>query len=523
MGARAEMVRLMGLADRLKAWYFGPPTPAIPPPAPRAIEQRAWGPYAWQYPPGWALGSSMGPLVHGPGTPPWGQRESTALAGGNSVVYACLAAIGKAYTEAPLKHYKGYGDKKKEVDNSPVLELLRLPNLPNDRPESAHRPAINWRTMEKYRQSCLHVHGNAYIRKLRNARGEVVQLWPLSPLAVTPMTDKDSGNFIDAYRYRISPSRYEDIPVAEMVHDRMGLDDADHRLGLSPLRAAIREVSTDAIATRFAERILGNGAHMSLLVTIDKEAQYTEEQIEELKARMEQRYGGENVGGVGFVRGASKVDRMTFSPAELDLAAVHRIPETRICAVLGVPPGKVGVWAGLEHNTYSNAEQADAAFYEGTVVPLLIDGQTTLTEQLLSDFTGRDDEYLEYDLGEIRSFQPDENAIATRVVELFKAGVVSKNEARDETGFDAVDGGDDFAAPPTPPPPPGSNGAKPPPGAPQPASGAKALEVRRVSLDDFPALLEALKAAQGEQVTSRVQAYLDSQARRVARAVAEGG
>jgi HK97 family phage portal protein len=515
----------MGLRDWWRRAYYGPPTPPIPPPVRRPIEQRAWGPYAWSYPPGWALAASSGPLIHGPGAYPWGQRESTALAGSNSVVYACLAAIGKAYTEAPLKHFKGFGDRKREIEGSPVLDLLRLPNVPS---EAMRRPAINWRTMEKYRQVCLHVHGNAYIRKLRNPAGEVVQLWPVNPLTVTPMTDKDSSSFIDFYRRRISPNRYEDIPVADMIHDRLALDDADHRLGLSPLRAAIREVSTDAIATRFAERLLGNDARPGTVVSVDKEAQLPPGGVNELRDQFVERYSGEGVGQVAFVKGATAIDRLTFSPDELDLAAIHRIPETRICAVLGVPPGLVGVWAGLERNTYSNAVEMREAFYEGTIVPLYIDGQTALTEQLLRDFGARDDEYLEYDVGELRAFATDENADAVRIATLYEKGIITLNEARGEAGFDTVEGGDESPAKPVPavpPPPPGNDGQNAPQASPNGTGAAKALalEVRRVSLDDFPALLEALRQSQGEQVTKRVQAYLDSQARRVARAVAEVG
>jgi HK97 family phage portal protein len=515
----------MGLRDWWQRTLAGPPASAYIPPVRAVTERKAWGPYAWSYPPGWALAASSGPLIHGPGAYPWGQRESTALAGSNSVVFSCLRAIQTAYTEAPLKHFKGFGDRKREIAGSPVLDLLRLPNVPS---EAVRRPAINWRTMEKYRQVCLHVHGNAYIRKLRNPAGEVVQLWPVNPLTVTPMTDKDSPSFIDFYRRRISPNRYEDIPVADMIHDRLGLDDADHRLGLSPLRAAIREVSTDAVATRYAERLLGNDARVGTVVSVDKEANLSREEVELMKAEFQEKFGGENVGSVGFFKGATSVDRLSFSPDELDLAAIHRIPETRICAVLGVPPGLVGVWAGLERNTYSNAVEMREAFYEGTIVPLYIDGQTALTEQLLRDFGARDDEYLEYDVGELRAFATDENADAVRIATLYEKGIITLNEARGEAGFDTVEGGDESPAKPAPavpPPPPGNDGQNAPQASPNGTGAAKALalEVRRVSLDDFPALLEALRQSQGEQVTKRVQAYLDSQARRVARAVAEVG
>ena len=84
----------------------------------------------------------------------------------------------------------------------------------------------------------------------------MVQLWPVSPTTMSPETteaDRQRGVFISHYVLDDGKGKHEELAPEDVVHFRLGVDDADHRLGLSPLRRLLREVASDEEATRFLE------------------------------------------------------------------------------------------------------------------------------------------------------------------------------------------------------------------------------------------------------------------------------
>src|SRR4029453_7900858 len=169
----------------------------------------------------------------------WNPVPSAPLTGNtttwNSAVFACLAVKAKAFQEAPLRVFRFLGDGTEAwLDDHPLMELLADPH------PSLSQPEFNfWISL------CLDTAGEAFLRKIRNRAGEVVQLWPLSPTTVTPETteaDKRAGVFISHYVVDDGTDSRVELPVEDVVHFRNGVDDADHRRGLSPLRRLLRDV-----------------------------------------------------------------------------------------------------------------------------------------------------------------------------------------------------------------------------------------------------------------------------------------
>jgi hypothetical protein len=187
----------------------------------------------------------VSPLVHGPGA---SDLTNWRSGDGNSAVFACLQVIATAIAEPELKVYRVKAGERVELDDAPITDLFREPN-----------PHMTLDMLLSYLSNCLHVDGNAYWRKLRagdSDTGNVVQLWPISPTRIEPRTERGSGDFISYYRYYMRPGQFEDIAPENIVHFRMGIDDRDHRVGCSPLKRLVREVSSDGQATRYADRLL---------------------------------------------------------------------------------------------------------------------------------------------------------------------------------------------------------------------------------------------------------------------------
>jgi HK97 family phage portal protein len=467
----------MGPLEWLNLWYSGPPKAAAP-------DRKAVNISNYAPPPmyGYAGRTSVGPVMHS-GMYLTDQRGQQSSAD-NSAVFACLQTLTRAYVEPPLRVYTFDGDAPVPVDGHPLAALLRRPN-----------PFMPGKPFLRYTEWCKHTYGNAYWRKIRagtSGSGNVVELWPISPSKMAPVTYKGSGDFISAYRYTIDGGKYEDIPVSDIVHFRMGIDDDDQRVGCSGLQRLLREVASDTEATLFADRLLRNNAVPGLVVVPPKDATMDEQRAQEVKARIESAYGGENTGRVGVVSPGSDLKMLGFDPQSMDLSTLHRIPEERISAVLGVPAVLAGLGAGLQNATYSNVRELREFFTESTLVPLWAEDGETITHQLLPDFSADPTMYVAFDTDDVRALQQDESDLYTRLSAAVVAGWLLPADARDEAGYDPAPQLDAPAATP------------PPPVAPGAARGLYAVETKAGGQDDFVALLATARA----EAEARTQAAL---------------
>lgn len=457
---------------------------------------------------------SLGTLVHGPGA-----TEALRAAYGdgyalNSAVYACIQAIQRTYTEAPVKAWRTGGEKLEPIDPHPATDLLARPN-----------PHLTGNMLWAYTQYCKAVYGNAYWRKLRAANGAVVELWPLSPSVCWPIRRRRSPNFIDAYVYQFGDgeANKEEIDPRDIVHFRWGLDDRDHKYGLSPLRLLIREAQTDANATAFGDRLVRNNAVPGLVASYPVEAgDPGEEAANRVKQTINAAFGGENQGGTAVLFGGAKVDQFGFNPQQLDLTALHRLPEERISAVLGVPAIIAGLGAGLDRATYANFKEARELFIESTIIPAYADDDAVLTEQLLPEFNADPSVVLRHDIADMRALQPDMDAMYARLVLAAGGPFLSPNEARSEAGFPespapgmAEVGGSRQAATATDQAAPGDEQD-----APTPIRSARA--VKAVNAADFEAMLRALQAGQEGPLEEAMLTYMAGLKRRVLGRVREG-
>jgi HK97 family phage portal protein len=381
-------------------------------------------------------------LIHGPGA-------SDLLAGSwgadaNSAVFACLMALSMAFFEAPLKVAKIDPDGKRQwLPDHPMQSLLDDPN-----------PAMNQQELWFWVCWALHTDGNAYLQKVRSGNpltGNVVQLWPRSPRLVAPMTVRD-GDFISFYRRDLGQGRFEDVPPENMVHVRLGIDERDQRVGIAPLKRLVRQIATDDQAAAFEDRLLRNFAVPGTVITVPPEVQMNQEQADLLKQRIHAAYSGENQGYTGVLTGGAKLDRVSFSPGELALDAIHKYLESRICSVLRVPPAVVNLMVGLEQTSnYASARILFEGFTERTLIPLWSMVAAKLNQQVTPDFTADRTTRAVFDLSDVRSLQEDETARYTRISLAVEKGWMLRNEARAEIGLPPVDGRDDAdTAPPAP-------------------------------------------------------------------------
>lgn len=434
---------------------------------------------------------TLGTLVHGPGATDL--IQGVYGPDGNSAVFACLNAIATAYPEAPLRVFRAGSEpgQRDLMSESPLQGLLDRPN-----------PHMSADEVWFWVQWAKHCDGNAYLRKIRSGRRNVVELWPVSPRLLQPITEKGSTRFIDWYKFNYAPGKWERIEVEDIIHFRLGVNDADHRLGLSPLKRLVAEVGTDAEATRFSDALLGNYGVPGLVVTVPPDTQMTEADALAMKERIGSAFGSKNRGNVGVLTAGAKMEAFGFSPEMMDLKAIHRIPEERISAVLRVPAIIAGLGAGLDRATYANFREARAMFVEQTILPLYQFDAGVVNSQLVPDFTSDRRVYVQHDITDMRALQEDETAKYTRLDLGVKTGWIDPDEARADVGL-----------------PPRGNQAPPL----TPGKSLLYAMKQAGTFDDYPALMEAMVELARPGLEADLEEYFSEQRKRLKRKLLASG
>ena len=341
----------------------------------------------------------------------------------NSAVVACLQTLGMSFSEATLmvKEYDKDG-LQQELINHPFTMLMRRPN-----------PYMSGDIVQQYIINAMHVSGDAYLIKQKNNAGQLVALYPLMPENVTPKGNDDE--LITHYEYDTNTKSVLVTPQ-DMVHIRLGLDQTNHRQGFAPLRSVLREIYGDESAGQMATALLANSGVPNVVISPKQDFGLTETEAEQVQRAFKQKVGGKNRGMPLVLSGSMDVKKMAFSPTELDIGTLRRVPEERISAVLGVPAILAGLGAGLDRATYSNASELREFFTESKLIPLWKQIAEELTQQvLLRDYEITDGTSAEYDFSDVRALQTDQDALFNRMNVGVQGGWITIKEAREEVGL----------------------------------------------------------------------------------------
>jgi len=351
---------------------------------------------------------------------------------GNSAALACLNVLGTAFSEPPLKVYLKNQEGMEYISNHPAEQLLQNPN-----------PNMTASLLNNYIVTSVAVSGDAFILKLRNESGAVIQLIPLLPEMVE--VKGNTEQLITKYEYKQKGNTMTILPE-DMIHLRERIDPRNHRRGLAPLRSVMVEVLGDAAASQMGAALVKNTGVPSVVISPKNDLSMTSDEAENIAEVFGRRFGGENRGRPLVISGGEvDIKTLSFSPKDLEIGKLRYINEERISAVLGVPAILAGLGAGLERATYSNAKELREFFTEQKLIPMWNHFANEFTKQLLlQDFEDNTDYCFKYDISNVRALSQDEDATMQRVVTGFNAGFVTVNEARQANQLPTLDDGDYF-------------------------------------------------------------------------------
>lgn len=366
--------------------------------------------------------SRTGPLMAltGVGRPRWTPRDYASLAQEgftkNPVVYRCVRMIAEAAASTDMAVF----EDGVRVDGHPLARLLAKPNAEQSGPE--------WLEVL---YSALQTAGNAYVEAVGDGLPE--ELWSLRPDRVTIVPGREGwpqayDYTVDGRSVRIARGADGWMPVMQLKL----FHPTDDYYGLSPLEAAAFAIDVHNASGAWNKALLDNAARPSgALVYGGKDgARLTAEQFAMLKEELSGHAGVINAGRPLVLEGGLDWKPMSLSPAEMDFIAGKHAAAREIALAFGVPPQLLGIPGDA---TYANYREANAAFWRGTVVPLVRKTAGALTGWLGSRFGGSDLR-IEADLESVSALQGERDALWAR---LGAASFLSDEERRRMAGVGA--------------------------------------------------------------------------------------
>jgi len=346
----------------------------------------------------------------------------------NSAAFSVVTSMGRAFSEPTIREYERIDGIDTLVDDSPTAQLLDEPN-----------PYMESDLLWVYTVVAIATTGASYFHKVRNQIGDVIELWPLYPAFVTPHTPKDGSVFIDRWEYQIPGRTKVNIPAEDIIQLRWLIDRDDHRIGWSPLKQVLSEILQDDEAQLFTTALLSNLGVPGVILT-PKDPSDPGPQGPARTAMLEdykQKFGGTRRGEPLIIGGGGmNVEVVSFSPRQMDLTALRRVPEERISAAVGWPAILSGLGAGLTA-TSGRGESATIREHatESTLVPLWRLVAKQLTRQLLREVQEDQKRQLRFDLTEVRALSQDEDLTVKRLDTAIQGGWATVAEGRRTIGL----------------------------------------------------------------------------------------
>lgn len=349
----------------------------------------------------------------------------------NLIIFACVRELAQTAAEPDLVCSEVAADDEttKLSQNHPMVRLLNKPN-----PEQGQFAFL------ELLMTHLNVAGNAYVHKVRNAMGRVIQLWLLRPDRVEIVPGEDGH--VRWYAFKVGTKKQR-IEARDVIHLKYP-DPLDDYYGLSPICAAARAGDLDNNMVDYLSAFFLNGAEPRGLLKF--KVRTKPDDRERVKAMWKENHGGpRGWHDIGVVDSDVDFEAIGKGPGDLAMDAVSDQTESRLCSAFGVPPILIGCAIGLKRSTYANYREAKKSLWEETLIPTYTRIADALTMGLAMEFAGKNQQLLvSFDTAKIEALQESAQEKRTAGKDLYLAGIATKNEARELAGLPKVVGGDAF-------------------------------------------------------------------------------
>ncbi|MEV7240450.1 phage portal protein [Streptomyces sp. NPDC093248] len=321
-------------------------------------------------------------------------------------VWRAVSVVSNVSASLPLHTYAA-GTKDRET-----VALLEDPHPELTRFEL-------WRLVYVHRL----LWGNAYLQKVRNGAGAVVQLWPVRPNRVkvdreAPGPENPGGKVFwiqDDNEVRQRRTSREILHLPALGYDGI--------TGCSPVRAAAEGIGLGLAAERAAARLYGSGNMISGV--LQTEQRLNKEQADQLKASWRAKYSGyQTAHDVAVLDAGASFQPVTMPYKDSQFLESRQFQVTEVARMFGVPPFLL---MATEKSTSwgTGLEQQAQGFVTWDLAPTWL----TPTEQRVTKELLPANQYAKYQLGGL--LRGDSAARATFYRAMRDTGAFSADDIRD--------------------------------------------------------------------------------------------
>ncbi len=355
----------------------------------------------------------------------------------NAIVNRCINEISNNASRVKINLFRG----DQEIDNHPLLDLLYNPS-----------PTCSQVEFFQAAFSYLLISGNNYMLSVSGDRTPPTELYNLRPDRIKIRTGSRAmplsydyvlgGNIVDSYEVdqATGNSKIKHIKLFNPLNDYYGM---------SPISACSVDIDQHNLANKHNVNLLQNGARPSGAVIFKPKdetgghVQLSDVQRDQLVNDINQRFSGTgNAGKPMLLEGDFDWKEMGLSPKDMDFIQLKNMSAKDIALVYGVPSQLIGI---PDAQTYSNFAEAKLALYNETIIPLLDRFQGDLNEWLTPMFS--EDLELRYDIDSIPAMAEQRRRVFESVTTGVQNGILTRNEAREQLGYETIDGGDSLLVP----------------------------------------------------------------------------
>lgn len=310
----------------------------------------------------------------------------------------------------------------------PVLDLIRRPNTNYTGKLMMKSAGISWM-----------LSGNAYILKIRDGDGVVMNLWYEPHYSIRPRWPGDNvaspnqtpspslsgpgSEFISFYEIYRNHTWYR-INADDVVHFKDGCDPRNPRVGINGMSSLLAEIFTDQQRAHFSATVLSNLGMVPFVIS-PRESFMTisEKSAEKLKEDLLVRARSDR--GKPIVAGrAIRVDELGIRPEEMALKDMAQIPEERVAAVIG--PNAYVLGFIPEKSSYSTFVEARRDAYESYLIPVSDYMAEELSSGLFEEFDGSPGSALEYSFFDVPALIDYKAKVYEIAGKAFRDGISSR-------------------------------------------------------------------------------------------------
>ena len=399
-------------------------------------------------PSAWGGGSAWGEGV-GRGRKP--QSKSEMLAEFTAQVFICAKLNADTIASVPLRLYvekKTKGQKFKTIETVPVSkadfkrlasnralkrritkaaeieEVIEHPFL-----DVLHNvnPFMNYSDLMELWSYFIDLTGEAYWYLVKGRRlGDIREIWPIPSQYVRPIRGETLSEWITGWKYERGNQQAE-LSTDEVIDFRFP-SPIDQYGGHSIVKGVADAIFVYKKMYEFEEALFANKARTGGL--LESSIDISQAEVNRLRTEWDQKYAGASQAGrTGILPPGIKFVKDTMTPEELSFPVGKRITREEIHMGFSQPPAlwdKTAIRANVEAALYFHAKFG--------ILPRLRKLEEKLNEQLLPQF----DEKLFCAFDDVVPEDAEFEHKARK--ENVEAGIISRDEAREEIGKDARGG-----------------------------------------------------------------------------------